>query len=76
MPPVNQVAHAVPRDVSSTRSYGWKNSIPRKRTAASQNHSMSSWLRRMSSRQSAMPCSRMNAVARACSTASAVGSQM
>ncbi len=76
VPPVNQVAQAVPAEVSSTRSYGWKNSIPRKRTAASQNHSMSSRLRSISSRQPSMPCSRMNAVACACSSASAVGSQM
>ena len=75
VPPVNQVAQAVPPDVSSTRSYGSKNSIPRNWTAASQNHSMSSWLRSISSRQPEMPCSRMNAVACACSTASAVGSQ-
>ena len=56
--------------------YGFENSIPRWHTTASQNHSMSSWLRWISPRQSAMPCSRMNAVTRARSTISADGSQM
>ena len=76
MPPPNHVAHSGPLEVSRTRSYGVKNSIPRWRTAASQNHSVSSAERRRSSRQSSIPCSRMNAVTRARSIVSCDGVQM
>ena len=72
----NQRAHSGPRETSSTCSYGWKNSMPRCSTTASQNHSMSSWLRAINARQFGIPCSRMKAVARARSTAPAGGCQM
>ncbi len=73
VPPPNHVAHSIPREVSRTRRYGSKNSRPRSRIAASQNHSTSEVERRISSSSVAMPCARMNRVTFARSTTSAEG---
>src|SRR5690554_2546195 len=54
-PPVNHLAQAMPSLVSSTRSYGFENRTPRKRTTASQNHSGSSIERATSSGKSRSP---------------------
>ena len=61
-PPVNQVAHSTPRDVSRTCSYGVRNEIPRSRTTASQNHAMSPTDRATSSSYVSIPWARMNRV--------------
>ena len=57
---MNQVAHSIPRDSSSTCVYGVANGRPRKETNASQNHSGSSIDRRRSASKSVNPCAAMN----------------
>ncbi len=56
-----------------TVRYGSKNSMPRSRTAASQNHSTSAVERRTSSSSVAMRCERMKRVTFARSTTSSEG---
>src|SRR5207248_8959703 len=72
-PPMNHFAHWIPSDVSSTREYGFVNSIPRSSTTASQNHSMSSCDRFTSSSYEVIPCARMKRVTLARSTYAADG---
>ena len=75
-PPVNQRGHAIPREVSSTRVYGFIQRKPRSLETASQYHSGSSTLRRWNASSDVNAYVRMNLVKRARSIRSGVGRQM
>src|SRR5262245_28261525 len=72
-PPPNQVDHSTPWELSRIDPYGSKNSSPRSRIAASQNHSTSEVERSIRSCSVVMPWARISRVTFARSTTSGVG---
>ena len=75
-PPVNQVAHSSPREVSTTCSHGSENSRPRSSIRAGQKRSGSSIEMRWRARYPSTPSLRASLVRFALSMSSAVGLQM